>query len=175
MLVWLNGPFGAGKTTAARQLVDLAPHLRLFDPEWVGFMLRANLSDQPFDDFQELPPWRALVPRVASEIGRMTDQDLVAVQAVLVEDFWLELRSGFAAIGLDVFHVVLDIEEAALRERVAADTVEATAEDWRLSHIDAFHAARGWMTAAADLVVDVTDGEPCETAVTILKAIGRQA
>lgn len=131
-------------------------------------MLRANLSDQQFDDFQELPPWRTLVPRVAEEIGRLTGDDLVAVQTVLVESFWLELRSGCEQLGCDVFHVVLDAEEAALRERINADTVEVIAKDWRLSHIDAFHAARDWMTADADLVVDVSDADPRDAAATIL-------
>jgi AAA domain len=174
MLLWLNGTFGVGKTTRAREIVERAPGRRFFDPEWVGYMLRANLSDQQFDDFQELRPWRALVPRVADEIGRLTGEELVAVQTVLVEDFWLELRSGFDELELDVFHVVLDIEEAALRERIAGDTVEDTAKDWRLSHIETFHAARAWMTAEADLVVDVTERGPRDAANSILNAMGGQ-
>lgn len=175
MLLWLNGAFGVGKTTTAREIVECAPGRRMFDPEWVGLMLRANLSDQQFDDFQELPAWRALVPRVADEISRLTGEELVAVQTVLVEDFWLELRSGFDGLGLDLFHVVLDIEEAALRERITEDTVEAMAKDWRLSHIEAFHTARAWMTAEADLVIDLTEHGPRDAANSILHAIGGRA
>ena len=66
MIVWLNGAFGAGKSTTAKALVALAPRLRLFDPEWVGYLLRANLSDHEFTDFQQLRPWRTLVPVVAA-------------------------------------------------------------------------------------------------------------
>jgi hypothetical protein len=171
MLLWLNGTFGVGKTTTAREIVDRATGWRLFDPEWVGFMLRANLSDQQFDDFQELPPWRALVPRVAKEIGQLTGEELVAVQTVLVEDFWLELRSGFDELGLDLFHVVLDVEDGALRDRIAQDTVEDSAKDWRLSRIETFHAARAWMTAQADLVIDVTERGPRDAANAILNAM----
>lgn len=174
MLVWLNGPFGAGKTTTARALVECEPGRRLFDPEWVGFMLRANLGDQHVDDFQELAPWRALVPRVADEIGRLTGEDLVAVQTVLVERFWRELRSGFDHLGLDVFHVVLDVDEAALRERIVADAVETTAENWRLSHIEVFRDCRDWMIDDADLVVDVTSCAPSDAAATIVEAMSEQ-
>ena len=39
MIIWLNGTFGAGKTTTARQLVQRLANTRLFDPELVGYLL----------------------------------------------------------------------------------------------------------------------------------------
>ena len=36
MIVWINGTFGAGKTSTARELVDLIPQSTLFDPELIG-------------------------------------------------------------------------------------------------------------------------------------------
>lgn len=33
MIIWLNGTFGAGKTTTAHELAKLVPGSRLFDPE----------------------------------------------------------------------------------------------------------------------------------------------
>lgn len=175
MLLWLNGTFGVGKTTTAREIVECAPGWRIFDPESVGLMLRANLSDQRFDDFQELQAWRALVPRIANEIHRLTGEELVAVQTVLVEEFWLELLAGFDDLGIDVFHVLLDISDGALRERITGDVIEEEAEEWRLSHVEAFATARSWMIAAADLVIDVTERGPQDTARRILRALGRQA
>jgi hypothetical protein len=88
VILWINGTFGVGKTTTANLIVQRAPVWRLFDPEWVGYMLRANLGDRDFADFQELPPWRALVPRVAYEIAALTGDGLLAVQTVLVEEYW---------------------------------------------------------------------------------------
>ncbi|MBQ0895813.1 hypothetical protein KBX37_22400 [Micromonospora sp. U56] len=35
MIVWLNGAFGAGKTTVAAELCQRLPGARRFDPEWV--------------------------------------------------------------------------------------------------------------------------------------------
>jgi hypothetical protein len=40
MIVWLNGTFGAGKTTTARELVTRLPDARVFGAEHVGFLLR---------------------------------------------------------------------------------------------------------------------------------------
>jgi hypothetical protein len=53
MHVWVNGTFGVGKTTTATRMRELAPAWRVFDPEWVGYMLRANLGDLTFSDFQD--------------------------------------------------------------------------------------------------------------------------
>jgi deoxyadenosine/deoxycytidine kinase len=60
MILWINGAFGAGKTSTANELVQLLPHARIYDPEQVGYMLRHFLTE-PIDDFQDWPPWRQLV------------------------------------------------------------------------------------------------------------------
>jgi adenylylsulfate kinase-like enzyme len=36
MIIWLNGTFGAGKTTTARQLAERLANARHFDPELAG-------------------------------------------------------------------------------------------------------------------------------------------
>ena len=41
-LVWLNGTFGVGKSTTAELIVQLDLRWRAFDPEWVGFLMRAS-------------------------------------------------------------------------------------------------------------------------------------
>lgn len=64
MIVWLNGTFGAGKTTTAHELVYRSQGWRIFDPESVGYMLSDNLRDLEFSDFQDLPSWRRLTPLV---------------------------------------------------------------------------------------------------------------
>ena len=64
MILWLNGTFGVGKTTTSRCIAEVSAEWHPFDPEWVGYMLRANLDGVPFDDFQDLAAWRRLVPHV---------------------------------------------------------------------------------------------------------------
>ncbi|GAB2839132.1 AAA family ATPase [Lentzea nigeriaca] len=58
MLIWINGPFGGGKTATAFEL-----HRRLAgsvesDPEHVGFGLHRMLPPALRGDFQDLPAWR---------------------------------------------------------------------------------------------------------------------
>lgn len=173
MVVWLNGAFGVGKTTTASAIVERTDGLRLFDPEWVGYMLRANLGDVAHEDFQALAPWRSLVPQVAHEIADFTGSDLIAVQTVLVESYWAELASGFERLHIEVCHVLLDCDDAVLRDRIAADEADRSAADWRLRHVERFHTARRWLLGAADHVVDVTDYSPHRAADAILNALGR--
>lgn len=83
MIIWLNGTFGVGKTTVGKLLTARDSRLRMFDPEWVGYMVANNLIDHRVNDFQQLQPWRTLTPLVADELIRFTGQHLVAVQSVL--------------------------------------------------------------------------------------------
>jgi hypothetical protein len=156
VIIWLNGTFGAGKTTTARLLQAKSESLRVFDPEWVGYMLRANLADYPVADFRHWPSWRILTPLVADELTRFCGQSLVAPQTVLEEDYWDELMQGLAARGHDVLLVVLEAKEPVLRERIEVDEEEVGAKQWRLDHLTKYEDARPWLTARADLMVDTT-------------------
>ena len=158
MIIWINGTFGVGKTTTARALHELTTW-PVFDPEHVGYLVGGHFRDLDFDDFQDLPPWRALVPRVADELLRFRGTEhLVAVQTVLRQEYWEELMAGFAALERRVFHVLLDCEPGVLDARIRADEDEADALDWRLDHVDRYAAARdGWLRAGADLVVETSD------------------
>lgn len=170
MIVWINGTFGVGKTTTAG-LVSEQSGWRLFDPEHVGYLLAGNMRDLNFDDFQDLPPWRDLVPVVANAIYRYTSAPgMVAVQTVLVENYWDELKAGLSECGLPVFHVVLDCQEQELRHRIANDEVEHQAKDWRLDHIAKFQQARSWLARSADVVVDTTRMLPAAVAETVTEA-----
>jgi hypothetical protein len=135
VIIWLNGTFGAGKTTTGRRLAGRLANARPFDPEEVGYLLMRTLEDREFRDFQDLAPWRELVPVFTESIARFTGQHLVAVQTVLREDYWEELTAGFERTSLDIFHVLLHVDSDVLAERIKADQVDAGARQWRLDHI----------------------------------------
>jgi len=68
MLIWINGAFGAGKTSVARELSRRFPDAMEFDPEQIGFMLRRMIAarDRP-SDFQDVDLWRELTVRTATD------------------------------------------------------------------------------------------------------------
>lgn len=164
MIIWVNGTFGVGKTTTAKLIASASPRLRTFDPESVGFMLRENLSDFPVADFRDWESWRLLTPLVADEVIRFSGQSLVAPQTVLEETYWDELLLGLSKRGHDVFHVLLEAEESAMRARIEADQELTVARRGRLNHLPKFAAARAWMANRADLVVDTTRLTPRQVA-----------
>jgi len=174
VIVWLNGTFGVGKSATATELARIMPGSRVFDAEIVGYMLMSILQDQAVSDFQDLPPWRALVPVVTAEVERHTGQHLLAVQTVLSRAYWAELTSGFREQKLDVFHVLLEADPQVLAQRIEADDSDRTARQWRLEHISSYLAARNWLTAAAHLVVDSTARTPEQVAQVIATAAARR-
>lgn len=163
MIIWLNGTFGAGKTTTARLLAQQDQRLRVFDPEWVGYMLRANLSDYPVTDFRHWESWRLLTPVVADELLRFSGQHLVTPQTVLEEAYWDELVAGLSQRGRDVLHVLLEADEDVLRDRIEAD-LDPAAKPWRIEHLSKYARARPWLTSRADAIVNTTQLTPAQVA-----------
>lgn len=171
MIIWLNGTFGAGKTTTANALEASWPNSRQFDPEWVGFALARNLADQSFTNFQDLSPWRPLVVEMMDQIIQLTQQNVIAVQTVLNPDYWSEVRDGLEGRGHRLFHVVLDCDESILRKRIENDEVESGARDWRMGHLAEYASRKPWMVEAADLVVPTDGLTPEQTADLIVRAV----
>src|SRR4051812_38493725 len=138
-LVWVNGAFGVGKSRATQLATASDTRWRLFDPETVGYMLRVNLADLAGDDFQDFKAWRTLVPAVAHAVMEQTGDDLVAVQTVLNESYWRELREGLSDRGITVKHIVLDADAEALTSRIENDERLAMAVEWRLPRASTPH------------------------------------
>src|ERR1022692_2579751 len=61
MMIWVNGAFGAGKTTLADELHRRLPEALAFDPEYVGYILGKWVPSPESGDFQDIPLWRKLV------------------------------------------------------------------------------------------------------------------
>lgn len=51
MIIMINGAFGSGKTTTARNLQKVVPGSMLFDPEEIGYMLRKLIPEEMRDDY----------------------------------------------------------------------------------------------------------------------------
>lgn len=174
MIVWINGTFGVGKTTTARMVNQERPDVRLWDPEQVGYMLATVVGDVVVPNFQDWPSWRCVVVATGDAVSQQTGQHLVAPQTVLSQAYMQEILDGFAKRDVDVFHVLLDAEPEALRQRILDDCDEVQAQGWRLDHLAGYQRSRPWLTAAADFVVDTTDRNPGECAFAILTASGLQ-
>ncbi|MFD9126143.1 NUDIX domain-containing protein [Kitasatospora sp. NPDC059571] len=180
MIVWVNGTFGAGKTTACRELVELLPGSLLYDPELTGAELcRLLPADRlaPVADFQDLPSWRRLVPEVAAALLTEIPGPLVVPMTLLREDYRDEIFGGLAARGIAVHHLVLDAEETILRARIEAreehpgdEAASEAVRTWCRDHLPAYRAARRWLARDAHLV-DTARLTPAGTARLLARLV----
>ncbi|MEV0535471.1 NUDIX domain-containing protein [Kitasatospora sp. NPDC050463] len=180
MIVWVNGTFGAGKTTACRELVELLPGSTLFDPELVGFGLRNLLPADRLaavSDFQDLPAWRRLVPETAAALLGEVPGPLVVPMTLLREDYRDEIFGSLASNGITVHHLVLDPEETILRARITQRDEcpgdperSARVRQWCLEHLPRYRAARRWLIEDARMV-DNGELTPRETAARLAQLV----
>ncbi|MFF9497486.1 NUDIX hydrolase [Streptomyces flaveolus] len=183
-VVWINGAFGAGKTTTARELIELIPNSTLFDPEVIGAALAHLLPPKRLaeaGDFQDLPIWRRLVIDTAAAMLGELGGTLVVPMTLLRQDYRDEIFGGLAARRIAVRHVLLAPAETILRERIAAREVpdaadgEIRARQWSYDHIEPYrNALASWLTADAH-PVDTSGLTPFETAARIAEAVGAGA
>ncbi|MER7918460.1 MULTISPECIES: NUDIX hydrolase [unclassified Streptomyces] len=182
-VVWINGAFGAGKTTTARELIELIPHSTLFDPEVIGGSLAHLLPPKRLaevGDFQDLPIWRRLVVDTAAAMLAELGGTLVVPMTLLRQEYRDEIFGGLAARRIPVQHLVLAPAETILRARIAGREVppelpdgEIRVRQWAYDHIEPYRAAlASWLTADAHLI-DTSALTPYETAVRIAESAGR--
>ncbi len=120
MIVWINGPFGVGKSTVAELLAEGWPQATVFDPEHLGFLLRAwQPPDVVVADFQNLSVWRRLVRETAAGLLRDFHRPLVVPMTLLNPDYFDEIIGGLRADGADVRHFCLTASRDEVLARVA--------------------------------------------------------
>jgi len=180
-VVWINGAFGAGKTTTARELIELIPNSTLFDPEVIGGALAHLLPPKRLaevGDYQDLPIWRRLVIDTAAAMLTELGGTLVVPMTLLRQDYRDEIFGGLAARRIPVRHVLLAPAETILRERIAGREVPAEMPDaeirirqWSYDHIEPYKAAlASWLTADA-YPVDTGAMSPYDAAVRIAETV----
>lgn len=180
MIVWINGAFGAGKTSAARELIELIPNSTLFDPEVIGGQLPSLLPQKHLaevSDFQDLAIWRQLVVDTAAALLAEVDGVLVVPMTLLRQAYRDEIFGALAARRIPVRHVLLAPGETILRARIAGREVPQEADgelrvrQWSYDHIEPYRAAlAAWLTDDS-YVVDTSALTPYETAERIAHAV----
>jgi predicted kinase len=176
MIIWLNGGFGAGKTTLAQELHQRLPEAVVYDPEDVGLMLW-KWTD-PNEDFQDLPSWRELVVAAALSLRRHHADTLIVPMSLLRDAYQSEVLDGLADAGEEVLHVFLQADANVLRERINARIADVenagsnqSARDWALSRVDAAIAA-GARQPVGTLMLRSDKLTPRELADAVLAATG---
>ncbi|MFJ3225906.1 AAA family ATPase [Streptomyces sp. NPDC086783] len=148
MLLWINGPFGGGKTQTAHEIRRRLPGSVICDPEHAGFGLRRMLPPELRGDFQELTSWRQGVVEVLDLALTGHDGVVIAPMTVTEPRCFDETVGRLRELGHDVRHFTLLAERetvlARLRERgfghllryVAGKDAPLRRESWAVERLD---------------------------------------
>jgi hypothetical protein len=134
VIVWINGAFGSGKTTTAGLVAEALDGARLFDPEYVGYMLMPFIQS-PTGDFQDLRLWRHLVIETMTGLAQHYPHPWVAPMSLINAAYRVEILGGIRGRGVEVREFVLAVPEDQLRARIDADQVDTKARRWRHDHV----------------------------------------
>ncbi|HKN98371.1 MAG TPA: AAA family ATPase [Pseudonocardiaceae bacterium] len=137
MLVWINGPFGGGKTATADELHRRLPGSVVCDPEHVGFGMRRMLPAPLRANFQDLPAWRHSV----TELLRMTltnyDGPVIVPMTLADRHYFQEIIGSLRGDGFTVHHFTLLADPATVRRRLGRRSLgtERRRESWAITQL----------------------------------------
>ncbi|MFE7171164.1 AAA family ATPase [Streptomyces sp. NPDC057616] len=148
MLLWINGPFGGGKTQTAHEIQRRLRGSVVCDPEHAGFGLRRMLPPELRGDLQDLASWRQGVVEVLDLALAKHDGVVIAPMTVTDSGYLDETVGRLRELGHDVRHFTLLAQRETvlrrLRERgfghllqyVAGKNAGLGRETWAVQQLD---------------------------------------
>ncbi|PZS15931.1 MAG: hypothetical protein DLM57_11640 [Pseudonocardiales bacterium] len=142
MLLWINGPFGGGKTQTAHELERRLRGSVICDPEHVGFGLHRATPRELRGDFQDLPAWRQGVYEVLDLALTEYGGTIIAPMTVIEPGYLDEILGRLRERGHDVRHFALLAERDTvlrrLRERGLGHALQSIGAGKALPRRDSF-------------------------------------
>jgi AAA domain len=133
MLVWINGAYGAGKTSVARALASRLGEAPIIDPEEVGFMLRRIMPGGSKADFQDIPLWRSLTVDILAAADAAAGEVVIVPMTIANPDYFEQIIGGLRARGVEVRHFTLLASPRTLRWRLLTRLDRPAATRWCLA------------------------------------------
>ena len=119
MILWLNGSFGAGKTTVACELEKRLEKAFVYDPENMGYFLRKNApAECRTADFQDVPLWREFNYQTLKWMAGIYPGVIVAPMTINRQEYFDEIIGRLMADGVPVRHMVLWASRETLLKRL---------------------------------------------------------
>jgi hypothetical protein len=175
-MIWINGAFGAGKTTLAGELKARLPDALDYDPEYVGYLLTKWVPAPQSRDFQDLPLWRRMVAEFAIGLWEEYKRPVIVPMTLVDRRYRTEIFTPVTEAGVPLLHVFLDVPADEVRRRIVdqviIDGVEQSEDSrqFRLRNVDRCVAARADLPPDT-LVLRGDEHTPAELADLVLARI----
>ncbi len=147
MIIWINGAFGAGKTTCAFELQRRLPDSFVYDPENIGYFLRDNLPEAlQKNDFQDHAAWRSFNYEMLRYLAGEYAGTVIVPMTLVKRAYYDEIVTRLENEGILIQHFILWAEKATLIKRLQRR----------------FEFGSGWAIDRIDVCLDAFENEICE-------------
>ncbi|MEU3145993.1 MULTISPECIES: hypothetical protein [unclassified Streptomyces] len=148
MLLWINGPFGGGRTQTVYEVRRRLPGSVVCDPEHAGFGLRRMLPPELRGDFREPASWRQGVVEVLDLAPTRHDGVVIAPMTVTDSRCFAATVGRLRERGHEVHHfTLLDERETVLRRlrgrglgrllrRAVGKKADPSRDGWAVDRLD---------------------------------------
>lgn len=170
LILWLNGPFGVGKTSTAEALHRLVPDSFLYDPEDMGAFLVRHLPPDMLHlsggDYQNHTPWRVCNYEIIAYAAQHYSGVLIVPMTLTNAQYYAE-TAGKLAKSFPVRQVLLTARREVILQRLCRRG--ETPDSWPAKQLDrCLIAFQNW---SADKILDTSNLSPEETAHQILNEL----
>jgi deoxyadenosine/deoxycytidine kinase len=168
MIIWINGPFGVGKTTLADNLLQVMDNVTLFNPELIGKTLwnltPVILHEQEFEDE---PIWRKTTYQLIMDCYQQYKRTLVIPMTIAKDSGYSEIIDKLRKNGIELHMYTLLASGEEIKNRLLKRG--ETANSWEQQQIDrCLEALKGKKYSKH---IDTTGLLPRQTAQLIFKEI----
>jgi hypothetical protein len=119
MIIWINGPFGGGKTQTAYELKHRIPNSIVVDPEEVGFFLQKQIPpENRLPDFQDYSLWRKWVSDLLCEVQIDRGRIVIVPMTVVSEVYFREVIEPLNVAGIAVKDFTLIARKETIERRL---------------------------------------------------------
>jgi hypothetical protein len=174
----INGSFGVGKTTIAKLLRLSLPGSAIYDPEWVGFVLRRlpkwiRLKGTGSDDYQDIVLWRKSAVAGVRLFRLCVSGPVIVPMAFSRHDYFDEVITGIEPLDSELRVFCLKASLRSVKNRLVArgTKIEGPGTEWIARRIvDCVEAHNDTHFGEP---VDTEGRSACEVAEDIIKRLQR--
>lgn len=133
----INGSFGVGKTTIAKLIRRSLRGSAIFDPEWVGFVLRRlpkwiKLNGSGSDDYQDIALWRRSTVAGVRLFRSIASGTVIVPMAFSFRNYFDEVITGIEPLDSDLRVFCLNASLATVKKRLVerGTKIEGPGSEW---------------------------------------------
>jgi hypothetical protein len=138
VLLWINGPFGGGKTATAHELQRRIDLSIVCDPEYLGYGLHRMLPPELRSNFQNFAAWRQGVHEVLDLVARKSAGTVIVPMTVIDPGYFDQIVGRLRQGGHDVRHFSLLADRDTVLQRLRKRTfgLGIRHEQWAVARLD---------------------------------------